>query len=373
MTAIRPATLGLALIWTGLVLRPSLADGPAPGPIRVAGDGVSFVEAGSGRPFVPWGFNYDHDSKGRLLEGYWDQEWPTVEADFREMKALGATVVRVHLQLGRFLPEPGRPDRAQLERLGRLLELAGRTGLRLDLTGLGCYHKAENPAWYDSLEEEGRWAAQVEFWEAVAARCAGSPSLFCYDLMNEPFVPVGKQDPGDWLGKGPGLDGKFFVQKITLDMGDRPREEVGRRWMVTLRDAIRRRDPQTLITVGLVDWSLDRPQRLYSGIPPEVVAKELDFVSLHIYPERGRVDSALETLDAFALGKPLVIEETFPLKCSMDELDRFLDGSRRRACGWIGFYWGTPPEELRRSSSMVDVVVLAWLDWFARRPGGPRP
>src|SRR5262245_42839571 len=78
--------------------------------IRVANDKKSFVLEPSGRAFVPWGFNYDHDRDGRLLEDYWDTEWPTVEEDFREMRQLGANVVRIHLQLGKFMEAPDKPN-----------------------------------------------------------------------------------------------------------------------------------------------------------------------------------------------------------------------------------------------------------------------
>ncbi len=40
--------------------------------IRVADDKRSFVTADTGQAFVPWGFNYDHDVTGRLIEDYWD-------------------------------------------------------------------------------------------------------------------------------------------------------------------------------------------------------------------------------------------------------------------------------------------------------------
>src|SRR5262245_31286935 len=77
--------------------------------VQVSKDKTGFVQSPSGRPFIPWGFNYDHDTEGRLLEDYWDAEWPTVEAHFSQMKALGANVVRVHLQLGRFMDSPEKP------------------------------------------------------------------------------------------------------------------------------------------------------------------------------------------------------------------------------------------------------------------------
>src|SRR5262245_49351821 len=34
--------------------------------VRVSADGTGFVRTPGDRPFVPWGVNYDHDSKGRL-------------------------------------------------------------------------------------------------------------------------------------------------------------------------------------------------------------------------------------------------------------------------------------------------------------------
>ena len=64
--------------------------------ITVSKDQKGFALDPSGRPFVPWGFNYDHDDKGRLIEDYWEEEWPTVEAHFGQMKKLGANVVGGH-------------------------------------------------------------------------------------------------------------------------------------------------------------------------------------------------------------------------------------------------------------------------------------
>ena len=346
----------------------------APSPAKlervvVSKDGNTFITTPSGTPFRPLGFNYDHDVRGRLIEEYWRDEWPKVEQDFAEMKALGANVVRVHLQAGRFLPSPDTVDKDNLERLGKLLELAERTGLRIDLTGLGCYTKQDVPKWYDALDEAGRWAAQVRFWEAIASVCAKSPAIFCYDLMNEPLVPGGKQAPGTWLGTGPGFGGKYYVQLITLDPAGQTREQVARRWLVTLRDAIRRRDREHLITVGLVDWSLDRPGVLFSGITPKLVDEILDFVCIHLYPDRGKVDEALATLKAFSLGKPVVIEETFPLKCSIEEFARFATDSRKTAAGLIGFYWGETIEDLRAQKTIPAAITAAWLEAFRRIAG----
>jgi hypothetical protein len=332
--------------------------------VRIARAQHSFVLEPSGKKFVPWGFNYDHDDGGRLLEDYWNEEWAKVEAHFAEMKKLGANVVRIHLQFGKFMDAPARANDKALDRLGKLVKLAEKTGLYLDLTGLGCYHKKDVPAWYDKLSEKDRWDAQARFWEAIARQCSSSPAIFCYDLMNEPVVPGGKRKAGDWLG--PPFGGKHFVQVITLDQKDRLRPDIARQWIKHLVSAIRKHDRRHLITLGLVDWSLDRPG-LTSGFVPEKIAPELDFLCVHIYPEKGKVKDALKTLAGFSVGKPVVIEEIFPLRCSIRELTQFIDGSRKHAAGWIGFYWGKPPEELRKSKEIGHAITLAWLEYFAER------
>jgi len=332
--------------------------------IVVSKDKTGFVLESSGKPFVPWGFNYDHDDSGRLLEDYWESEWPTVESHFSQMKRLGANVVRIHLQLGKFMVGPDEPNQKALDQLAMLLSLAEKERLYLDLTGLGCYHKKDIPAWYDSLGEKERWEVQARFWQAVAATCAESPAVFCYDLMNEPVVPGGKRMDGEWLG--PAFAGKHFVQFITLDQKNRPRPDIAHKWIKHLTTAIREKDKRHLLTVGLVDWSLDRPG-LTSGFVPEKIADDLDFLCVHLYPEQGRLDEAIQTLAGFSIGKPVVIEETFPLKCSMDEFAQFLQRSEKHACGWIGFYWGKPPEELRRSNEIKDALLLGWLDFFVNK------
>jgi hypothetical protein len=334
--------------------------------IQVSPDRRGFIAADSASSFVPWGFNYDHDEQGRLIEDYWFAEWPKVEADFEEMRQLGANVVRVHLQLGKFMRAADTPNKESLDQLARLLKLAEQKKLYLDLTGLGCYHKRDVPAWYDKLDEQDRWNVQARFWEVVAARAAESPAVFCYDLMNEPVLPGGEGTRTDWLG--PAFAGKHFVQFIALETNERPRHEIARQWIAHLVKAIRKHDRRHMITVGLVPWSLDRPG-LSSGFIPDKISGELDFVAVHIYPEKGQLDEALETLRGFAVGKPVVIEEIFPLKCSADELGQFIDKSRDIAAGWIGFYWGKTPAEYRTSKTIGDRITLDWLKLFeAKHP-----
>ncbi len=133
-------------------------------------------------------------------------------------------------------------------------------------------------------------------------------------------------------------------------------------------EAPRGRDPRTdrrhLITVGLLPWT---PKWGHlSGFVPETIAPELDFLSVHIYPKRGKVGDALTVLKQFAVGKPVVIEETFPLSCSVDDLEDFLKQSRVVACGWMGHYDGMPIEQLEavRKSKTITIGQATYLEWL---------
>ena len=195
--------------------------------------------------------------------------------------------MRVHLQLARFMNDAERPDEANLARLAKLVRLAEETGLYLDVTGLGCYHKQDVPAWYDGLEESARWDVQARFWKAVAGVCKDSPAIFCYDLMNEPIL-TGGDDKKDWL-PGKALGGKHFVQRITLDARGRTDKEIARAWVEKLTTAIRSVDDRHMITVGVIPWA-----QVFKGAKPLFYSPEvggpLDFVSVHFYPKAGELE-----------------------------------------------------------------------------------
>ncbi len=308
--------------------------------IVVAPDGRGFIRAESKTPFHPWGVNYGH--AGRLMEDFWDEDWETFASDFREMKALGANVVRVHLQFGKFMIAAERANPAALRQFTRMLRLAEDVGIYVKLTGLACYRPADSPPWYDDLEEAARWAAQAKFWAAVAEAGAGSPAVFCYDLMNEPISPGQKREPGQWRS-GHLFGGYDFVQYIAIDPAGRSRDAIVAQWLGRMIPAIRENDPAALVTVGLLPWS-QRMKHL-SGFLPGNIAPALDFVSVHIYPHQDRLDEAMEALRKVSVGKPVVIGETFLLSCTEAQLEKFMRDSREIASGWIGHYDGLTEED----------------------------
>ena len=97
------------------------------------------------------------------------------------------------------------------------------------------------------------------------------------------------------------------------------------------------------------------------------VSEDDAFIAMHLYPEKGKIGEAIKTLRRFAVGKPVIIEETFPLKCSPDEMEQFIDQSQPVASGWISFYWGKTPEECRKGGTIGEAIMADWLEWFPKK------
>ncbi len=324
--------------------------------IAIDSNRTGFIQTPSNRPFHPWGFNYDRDYKMRLLEDYWQSDWPTVAADFAEMKQLGANVVRIHLQFAKFMASPDQPNPASLAQLKKLLDLAENTGLYLDLTGLACFRRADVPAWYTNLDEPHRWQAQANFWDAISSTCANHPAVFCYDLINEPAVPAEARKPNDWLTGD--LAGFTYCQFIALDPKGRNHTELAMNWTARMIAAIRRHDPKTLITIGLL------PFYQGTGFDAAPLATQLDFIAVHYYPDKNNPDEQLKFLKHFAVGNPLVVEEIFPMKSTPENVGDFMHRANF-VTGWVSFYWGQTIPELKKNATLKDAIIAEWLEFFA--------
>jgi hypothetical protein len=315
--------------------------------VKIAADQKHFVLEPSGEPYVPWGHNYGSvDIMQRLA-----QEPERVEREFAEMKAAGTTVARVHPEMPAFFQGPERIDAQAIERLRQLLSIAEKTGIYLQITGLACYKISGRMAWYDALDDEGRWKVQEFFWATIAETCAKSPAVFCYDLANEPTAG-GKRADGWYTGRMGDVE---FCQRLTLDPGKRPAEEILREWTRRMVAAIRQHDSKRLITLGMLPFP-----GAYKA-----AAEQLDFVSPHLYPKSMKVDEEIELLKKFDFGKPIVIGETFPLSCSAAEEREFLLKSRGLAQGWIGHWPDQTPEQLAelKQQGKISLAQAIWLSW----------
>ena len=223
-----------------------------------------------------------------------------------------------------------RPNAQSLELLGKLIRWAEEIGIYLDITGLACYRTADVPKWYDSLSQRDRWQVQGRF--LVGDRRSGPPvrPSSATTFMNEPIVPGEKRPPGAWYS-GKLFGGYEFVQFISLDATVRP---------LRRRTRCRSNHSRKQFAQRQTAPEYSRPAPFHEAMGPSfglrAGASSPILITVHVYTESGKLDEARTVLKQFAVGKPLVIEETFNLTCSPPELRQFLLDSRGQACGWNG-------------------------------------
>jgi hypothetical protein len=104
-----------------------------------------------------------------------------------------------------------------------------------------------------------------------------------------------------------------------------------------------------------------------SGFDPAKLADELDFIAVHVYPDRKDPAKADRTLREFHVpGKNLVIEEFFPLTSDAADCTAFLGRNKDVIDGVVSFYWGRTPQQLAESKDVGDALTGAWVKEFSR-------
>ncbi len=370
-------------------------------------DGFGFRNSTTGTPWVPVGVNYDHDAEGRLIEDYWHEEWMRVVGDFKEMADLGFTVVRIHLQFGKFMKSPTTLHESQLKQLDKVIALAERLGLRLDITGLAHYRKEDIPEWFLLQTDAQMIETERMFWSTIATRYAQEPAIFCYDLQNEPIVNLTNTDEivgppfigvegtyhfinlkgrdvstpwTEWIQSKYGTEkalgaawldfprkGETFDSIQMPGALDKQRakdlvefgHDRARTWTRRMVEAIREKDHRHLITIGLLPDSLPFGD-FYASFPPQALVDLLDFISVHIHlRESEDSDNSLESemiLRAAYVGKPVLMEE-FSMLIQPERASRFLERSRSSVSGYLGYYWGDLPKELRAKGTLREGIT----------------
>jgi hypothetical protein len=167
-------------------------------------------------------------------------------------------------------------------------------------------------------------------------------------------------------------DGESFDRILLPGYLDRRRaedlvdfgHERARDWTSRVVAAIREHDDRHLITIGLLPDSLPFGE-WYSSFAPVVLADLLDFVSVHLHlREVEGGDNSLESemvLRAAHVGKPVVVEE-FSMLVQPERAKIFLERSRGSSSGYLGYYWGDTPQELRSHGNLRDGITADHID-----------
>jgi len=315
---IRFAILGAAALSLPCPAVAAQAAVASPLPRVTVRDGKFVLPDGS--RFFPIGVNYFRPGTGWAPQLWKRFDEPAVERDFALLRQHGVRCVRVFLTFGSFFSQPDHLDEFGLERLDRLLTIAEKNGIYLHPTGPDHWEGIPDWARGDRYSDERLLAAQERFWQLLAGRYRGRTSIFAYDLLNEPAVPwdgpalrerwkaylrqrygnpesaaeawgIAAEDV-NWEAPGPPDPAKSPAAQILAYQHFR--EELARQWVARQAASIRKADPEALVTVGLIQWSvpLFLPEvKTYSAFRPERIAPDLDFLEIHFYPlARGFLD-----------------------------------------------------------------------------------
>ncbi|HEX2924099.1 MAG TPA: hypothetical protein VHS28_08745 [Chloroflexota bacterium] len=264
--------------------------------------------ASTPRPFV-MGINYWPRKKAM----YWWKQFDAgeVRAEFAEIAAIGARVVRIFLLWEDFQPEPWRLDNRRLDNLTVVMDAAHGAGLRV------------MPTFFVGNMSGIFWLPQ---W-AVTDRPNLSPSLLMVggayspfiprDIFEEPFMLRAQlfqlRGVVSALATHPALAGWDLSNELD-EVRNPDGYDGGWLWSHLLCEEVRKLDPIHPVTYGAHVPSLSR----YNGISVVDLAESNDYLSMHGYPlysdvARGPLDSEfvpfLNQLTAYLGGKATLFQE----------------------------------------------------------------
>jgi len=267
------------------------------------------------------------------------------------------------------------------------------------------------------------------FWKLFAGRYRGRNVIFAYDLLNEPQVawdtPAMRAKWNRWLEARYGSAEKtakaWQVKPESIRWGNQPpppaeealgnrqlldyqhfREEIADEWTRRQVAAIKSADPEALVTVGLIQWSVPAllpGVRHYAAFRPQRQAKLLDFMEIHFYPlatgffEYGRAEDEARNLaylesvvgEVAATGRPVVLAEfgwygggkltinrgAHPAASEEDQARwcrRVIETTEGLATGWLnwGFYDHPEARDVSQLTGLlsVDGKPKAWAREF---------
>jgi hypothetical protein len=305
--------LAISFLCAKEVTGPSLAMGAGNLPeIQVEKNATTFTTA-NGKPFVPFGVTYYRPNTGWAPQVWTQFDPEATRQDFALMKRLGVNCVRVFLSYHSFYSQPGVLNPEGLEKFDQFLAIAEAAGIYVQPTGPDTWEgwPTNQPV---AIEDENAIRDLEQFWKLFAARYRGRSVIFAYELKNEPSVPwrsdILRKRWNIWLEqKYASAQALTDAWKTTqpLQLGQIPippatnalnslrlldyqsfRESIADEWTRRQVLAIKSADPNALVTVGLVQWSvpIELPVSIsqYSAFCPARQARFLDFLEIHFYP-----------------------------------------------------------------------------------------
>jgi hypothetical protein len=285
-----------------------------------------------------------------------------------------------------------------MDRLETFLRIADRNRILVQFTGPD--HWEGQPPWRqgDFYTEPAAIETLRRFWTQLAGRLRDDPRIFSWDILNEPALRwtspsmaeawprwledrygtlenlrnawgIGEAELEDWSGASVPEDAWDSCSRALYDY-QCFREELAAHWVAAQSDAIRSVDPNHLVTVGLIQWSvpinLGRPSQ-YAAVNPVLIAPHVDFMTVHFYPNAG---------------DPFADEASFRRDRSyLEAVCRYVDVGLPIVLGEFGWYGGGAPRNMparteeqqrvwnRTALETTENICTGWFNWaFADTP-----
>ncbi len=249
------------------------------------------------KPFIPFGAMYFKPNTGWTPRFWKEFDAEATRRDLLILKAHNFNTVRLWLTSLSFYPHPGALDSAAIEKFDQFLALAEEAGTHVQVCALTTRQGRpvnEIPAWQrtDVFADPHALEDQEQFWSLFAGRYKGRNVILTYELANEPTVlwntPAMQALWNKWNHKTtPIPPPKDNPGNADLLAFQHFREHVADEWTRRQVAAIKKTDPDALVTIGLIQWSIPaipNPPHFYSGFRPQRQAKFLDFMETHFYP-----------------------------------------------------------------------------------------
>jgi len=325
--------------------------------IRVSPSGASFETSETRRGFTPFGGIYydpatytDEPFPRFLLITGFDAE--RTRKHFAQIAGLGANIIRISLSTGVFSPGYGKTREEAFETLDTIIALAREHGLRVVLDLMVEWEGGADwmaPA-SEMFTDERALAGLQTLYGAFADRYRENFTVFSYLLCDEAKIPWGSNGLHagwtEWVHGEYDTEGRlkeawqdYPWSKETWDNlippadenapgsrrlydYQRYREDVAAGFVARLGNAIRERDPNHMISVGLLQWNvplrppIDDAKLLkpssYPGFKPRKIAPYVDYVHINCYnwwdektPQYARALGSYCTVP----GKPVILGE----------------------------------------------------------------
>jgi len=296
--------------------------------VEVAPEGRGFMIGESGSRFAPFGGVY-YDPETYTGEPFprfltitrFDAE--RTRRHFEQIAELGANTIRISLSTGVFSSDYGETNSEAFGTLDTIIALAKEHGLRVVLDLMVEWEGRADwmaPAWEmfaDSRTLEGLEA----LYQVFGKRYRDEPTVFCYLVCDEAKIPWGSDGMNtgwaDWVHEQYRTEERlkeawpdYPWSKETWERPISPpdenvpgsrrlydyqcfREEVAARFVGCLANAIREKDPNHMISAGLLQWNVPlRPPTddakllkpsSYPAFNPHKIGPYVDYIHVNCY------------------------------------------------------------------------------------------